>query len=307
MRSSLRIALIAAAAALLLRLALETVVEETRAPAAQGLASRAAGTMPALSPPPRASGSERARGAVPAGAAQGRGRRGGTLLPAGGVDEDRAGAASAPEASAARAEVAARLPPPRPDPPEAGAGAVTTGITGWDPAAPRELTLWRVGEGRIARLAGTHSERGGRFRFPEVALGGAELAVTAAGAEPDAGDPRLHPPQLEPGPPPAWLLPAAEGTTRLRIAPSAGAASVVVAAAGREIARQPVPERPDGGRRTLELVLPAAGATLWVAEERSGGVRSGWRAIEPGPPAEDATGEPVPPEAAGDPVTSGRE
>jgi len=87
---------------------------------------------------------------------------------------------------------ASPLPLPQLDRLAVPAGAVTASVTGWDPAAPRELTLWRVEEDRSARLATTQSEQGGRFRFPEIAMGRREVVVTAGDARPQDGDARLR-------------------------------------------------------------------------------------------------------------------
>jgi hypothetical protein len=84
------------------------------------------------------------------------------------------------------------LPLPQLDRLAVSAGAVTASVTGWDPAAPRSLTLWRVEEGRSARLATTQSEQGGRFRFPEIAMGRREVVVTAGDARPQDSDTRLR-------------------------------------------------------------------------------------------------------------------
>lgn len=91
---------------------------------------------------------------------------------------------------------ASSLPLPQLDRLAVPAGAVTASVTGWDPAAPRSLTLWRVEEGRSARLATTQSEQGGRFRFPEIAMGRREIVVTAGDARPQESDTRLRLPDL---------------------------------------------------------------------------------------------------------------
>ena len=87
---------------------------------------------------------------------------------------------------------ASSLPLPQLDRLAVSAGAVTASVTGWDPAAPRSLTLWRVEEDRSARLATTQSEQGGRFRFPEIAMGRREVVVTAGDARPQDSDTRLR-------------------------------------------------------------------------------------------------------------------
>jgi len=87
---------------------------------------------------------------------------------------------------------ASSLPLPQLDRLAVSAGAVTASVTGWDPAAPRNLTLWRVEEDRSARLATTQSEQGGRFRFPEIAMGRREVVVTAGDARPQDSDARLR-------------------------------------------------------------------------------------------------------------------
>jgi hypothetical protein len=181
---------------------------------------------------------------------------------------------------------ARRLPAPALDRPEASADAVTTSVSGWDPAAPRELTLWRVEEGDFARLARTQSEPGGRFRFPEIAAGGREIVVTAGGDAPQAGDPRLLLPEPPAAAPVAQWLPGGEAGARLRVWPSGSAVSVILAADGREIARRAVPASPAARDRALDLAFTALPETaLWIAEERAQGERSAWRRVDLEAPA----------------------
>jgi hypothetical protein len=182
------------------------------------------------------------------------------------------------------------LPSPRLDPPASPAGAVTASVSGWDPAAPRPLTLWRVEGGRSARLAETQSERGGRFRFPEIAAGGRELAVTVGDTRPQASDARLRLPDSVSAPPVAQAIFENEGGVRLRVWPSASAVSVIFAAGGRTLDRRLVPSLPDGRDRTLEVRVGPwpAGVALWIAEESAGGARSDWLRLDPEAPAESA-------------------
>jgi hypothetical protein len=180
---------------------------------------------------------------------------------------------------------AAPPPAPRLDPPTVTSGSVTATVSGFDPASPRRLTLWRVEGERAARLAETESEGSGRFRFPEVAATGVELVVAPAGEVPEksAARVRLPGPAVEPAV--AEISGQSDGVRMLRIWPSAAAEYVIVAADGQALARQRVPVRPAARDRMLALAveLPASGATLWIAEERVGGERSAWRRVELSP------------------------
>ena len=179
----------------------------------------------------------------------------------------------------------APLPAARLDRPTVTSGSVTATVSGFDPASPRRLTLWRVEGERAARLSETESEGSGRFRFPEVAATGVELVVAPAGEVPEksAARVRLPGPAVEPAV--AEISAQRDGVRMLRIWPSAAAEYVIVAADGQALARQRVPVRPAARDRMLALAveLPASGATLWIAEERVGGERSAWRRVELSP------------------------
>lgn len=221
-------------------------------------------------------------------------------IPAAGVSAGRAGEPRAETTvrtlTAEPNGWASSLPLPQLDPLAAAAGAVTASVSGWDPAAPRRLTLWRVEDGRPARLAETQSERGGRFRFSEIAKGRRELVVTTGDAAPQESDPRLYLPDPKPAPPVAQAILDAEGGSRLRVWPSASAVSVIFAAGGRELERRTVPVLPDGRDRTLDVrVAPwPAGAPIWVAEEHLGGMRSDWLRLDTKSAAEAAGTEASP-------------
>lgn len=188
------------------------------------------------------------------------------------------------------------LPPPALDPVQVTTGAITASVSGWDPAAPRRLALWRVEGGKPARLAETMSEPGGHFQFAQVALGPRELVVGAGRAVPDLHAPRVVLPVVEMAPPVVQVIPDPGGVARLRIWPSARAATIVFAAGGREIARRAVASSPDPRDRMLDVpLLPGTrGATLDIAEERSGGARSPWIRVDAAAP-EGGSGAPLDP------------
>jgi hypothetical protein len=180
-----------------------------------------------------------------------------------------------------------RAPAPRLDAPHAEDGAVTTTLSGSDPAPPRLLTLWRVEGGRSARLALTSSGADGRFRFPEVATAGSELVVLADDEMPASGARSVRLPVLDVGAPSVEDVTTAGDGRLLRIWASSAATSVVVASQGREIARRALPMLPGLRARVVDVALagPWHAATLWVAEERADGARSPWRCLESPAPA----------------------
>lgn len=173
---------------------------------------------------------------------------------------------------------------PRLDRPSVASGAVTVEVTGFDPGGPRTLTLWRVGREGAARLGVTRSEAGGRFAFPAIAVVESELAVTAAGEGVEAARSRVRLGALPPPVAVAVRQTAADGDV-VRIWPSAGAARVIVAEGGSEIAVRDVAQLPSGQERMAWLALgPArAGAVLWVTEEDPEGRRAGWRKVDVAP------------------------
>lgn len=228
-------------------------------------------------------------GAYPLGAAPpaGGGARGVALsggAPQPGMAQARGRAAPEVGAAPGPAHAAAIAASPRLDRPSVGAGAVTVPLSGFDPAAPRELTLWRVGREGAARLADARSGTDGRFTFPEIAVRESELAVTVRGEGPARGGPRVHLAGL-----PAPLLSAVRsrvaGAEVLRIWPSAAAARVIVANARGEGAPVPVAARPSAQERVVTLPLGGAeaDATLFVAEEDAAGRRSGWQRVDAAP------------------------
>ncbi len=182
------------------------------------------------------------------------------------------------------------LPLPELDEPVVADGSVTAALSGWDPAAPRRITLWRVEDGRHARLAVTRSEPGGRFRFAEVAALGKEVAVGAGDAPPRTSARRIRVPGLPPAPPSVQAFTGSGGGAVLRVWPSASATAVVFAAGGRDIGRRALPLVPSpGGRRVEERVVPGSPATpIYVAEEIAGGARSAWVRVDIGAPDEES-------------------
>lgn len=294
MRHSRRIALTLAAAALV-------SAHLARAPASGGDAAAGATAASAAAPGsaagPGTQGETRSagRGAAlataasaspPAAAAHTEDLRTGELRVA-------AGAASAEREAVAGDRHAGEETPPAPelDPVDVPAGSVTASVSGWDPAAPRVLTLWRVENGRFARLAGTRSEPGGGFRFAQVAVAGRELAVAPGDREPAAQATRVVVPAADARPPGAQVVGQAEGEPRLRVFPSAQAAAVVFASGGRVVGRRAVAPAPSARERMLELPVGAGApaADLYVAEERADGARSPWLRVDPGAP-EEASG-----------------
>ncbi len=205
-----------------------------------------------------------------------------------GGGETRAGdavaAERAPRRGGAAREGAAALVPthaasptrPRLEAPDIEAGVVTVGLAGAAAAPGERLTLWRVEGGSWARLAQTQADEAGRFRFPQVAPQGQEVAVSAEGAAWDREPERIRLPMLAPGAPTAIALAETDAAVRVRIWPSAGASAVIVRSGGREIRRQAVPVL--SLARSLDLAISPAAATggLSVAEVRAGGGLSAW-------------------------------
>ena len=199
--------------------------------------------------------------------------------------------------SRSRAARMATSPLLRVDPPDSWPGAVTESISGFDPGAPRRLTLWRVEEGRSSRLAVTQSDPAGRFRFPDVASGRRELVVSADGDAPEASAARVRLPPLEVEAPAVQAFAGEDASARLRLWPSALAVTVLAASGGQEILRRPVPALPDARDRAFDvpLLLPSRDVTVWIAEERADGSRSPWTPVRFERPAEDLAGPPETP------------
>ncbi len=173
------------------------------------------------------------------------------------------------------------------------AGVVTVGLAGAAAAPLERLTLWRVEGGSWARLAQTEADEAGRFRFPQVAPQGQEVAVSGEGAAWDREPERIRLPVLAPGAPTAIALAEADAAVSVRIWPSAGASAVIVRAGGREIRRQAVPVL--SLARSLDLAISPAAATgdLSVAEVRAGGGLSAWGPVAL-PTATENPSSPIP-------------
>ena len=91
------------------------------------------------------------------------------------------------------------------DPPEFESGAVSFRATGFDPAAPRNLVLWRLSRGaapsQAVRVGETRSDENGHFDFGQVPnpIAQGSLYVAPVGERPDGSRPLDLSPSV-PGP-----------------------------------------------------------------------------------------------------------
>jgi hypothetical protein len=184
-----------------------------------------------------------------------------------------------------------------------GPDQLSTRVRGFDTGAPRALVLWRVEEGRRARLAEGFSTPDGALHFPDVLVPDElELVVTAAETGPAGTDESdsarigardLRPPDLA-------IRRSPSGALAIRVAAGGALGSVVFASAGGgEIARIPLPRNPSPSRRVFDVTLPAepGPGELLVAHELPDGSRSAWRPHRfpaAAPAAPDAPSEGLP-------------
>ena len=143
-------------------------------------------------------------------------------------------------------------------------GAATATVEGRDPAAPRALVLWRIEDGRAARLASARSGPDGRVSFGEVALprGAFELVATPRGVQ--AGSALSA--RSTTIPPAERVAPQVEaqaegpGTWRLRVRLETPGGWLVVSTLGDvEIGRATVPLAASAARTGLDLWIDDVG------------------------------------------------
>lgn len=148
---------------------------------------------------------------------------------------------------------------PRPvlDPPVEPQIAATFRPTGFDPAAPRALVLWRFDGRTHHRLAETRSNAEGRFDFglQPLPLVRADFGVTGANETPDARTFRRH--ERTVPPPRVGSEDGGGGVLHVLTAHAEGELWISDADSGRLLARQPVASTPQAGSPIdLERVLP---------------------------------------------------
>lgn len=143
------------------------------------------------------------------------------------------------------------------DPPLEPLLAGTFRATGFDPAAPRALVLWRFDGATHHRLAETRSSAEGRFDFGlhPLPLVGADFGVTGAGESPDASGFRRYERAV---PPPIVAAQDDDGgTLHVLTARAEGELRIADADSGQLLARIPVLSTPQRGTPIdLARVLP---------------------------------------------------
>jgi len=166
-------------------------------------------------------------------------------------------------------------------------------ITGLDPDAPRELLAWRIKNGRAAVLVRGESDEDGRLIFPPVIAAGSGLEVVITGIDghpdlPGASELRKLAPRA-PEPPQGGVLEVHEGEAILRIVPTEGSGTVLLADLdGSVFARYPISPTPAIGTRAFDVVLELYGddPQILMAHEFADGRRSDWRPLAVGAPTE---------------------
>ncbi len=164
-------------------------------------------------------------------------------------------------------------------------------ISGLDPDAPRELLAWRIKNGRSAILVRGESDENGRLQFPPVIAAGSGLEVVITGVNgrpelPGASDVRKLAPR-PPEPPQGRVLEAYEGEAVVRIVPTEGSGTVLLADLdGSIFARYPISPMPAIGTRAFDVVLELYGddPQVLMAHEFADGRRSDWRSMSVGEP-----------------------
>jgi len=166
-------------------------------------------------------------------------------------------------------------------------------ILGLDPDAPRELIAWRVRNGKAAILARGESDEFGQLDFPPVVAAGSGLEIVITGVDghpdlPGASDVRKLAPR-PPEPPQGRVLEAYEGEAVVRIVPTEGSGTVLLADLdGSIFARYPISPMPAIGTRAFDVVLELYGddPQVLMAHEFTDGRRSDWRVFSVGAPTE---------------------
>jgi hypothetical protein len=166
-------------------------------------------------------------------------------------------------------------------------------ITGLDPEAPRELVAWRIKNGRSAILVRGESDENGQLEFPPVIAAGSglEVVITDADSRPEmlgASEVRKLAPR-SPDPPQGRVLEAYEGEAIVRIIPTEGSGTVLLAGPdGTVFARYPISPTPAIGARAFDVALELYGddPQLLMAHEFEDGRRSDWRVYSVGAPTQ---------------------
>jgi hypothetical protein len=162
-------------------------------------------------------------------------------------------------------------------------------ITGLDPEAPRELVAWRIKNGRSAILVRGESDENGQLEFPPVIAAGSglEVVITDADSRPEmlgASEVRKLAPR-SPDPPQGRVLEAYEGEAIVRIIPTEGSGTVLLAGPdGTVFARYPISPTPAIGPRVFDLELYGDDPQVLMAHEFTDGRRSDWRVLSVGEP-----------------------
>ncbi len=169
---------------------------------------------------------------------------------------------------------------------ELAPGALSMRATGFDPAAPRDLTLYRIGETGAARLLEATSNTDGSVDFGTVLVPvrGIELVATAKGRKPAAHERAgaLRVRAAVPQPRIAWLENDAPHFA-FEVQPVLMEGWIVLADARGEIIERFEIERetrsPDR-KRSLAIELTSDGDFVHIAHELPDGRSSDWRILE---------------------------
>ena len=187
------------------------------------------------------------------------------------------------EASTQRVAARDAVSPIELDVPELAPGALSFRATGFDPDAPRDLTLWRTGDEGWARLAETTSGGEGNFDFGSVLIPvhGIALVATAKGMPPTleaVRDPLLVRSEL-PLPRIGWL--ESEGASfSFEVQTSIAEGSVLLAGADEKlIARFEVSAGSTSPSARLAIDLETDDDVVLIAHELPDGRSSRWRIL----------------------------
>lgn len=192
------------------------------------------------------------------------------------------GRARSTTASRVLARSRAGTPPPslHLDAPVSRAGQLDLTVTGFDPAPPREIDLWRVDGDERIWLDRSVSRANGEFTFSRLLFGGREVALVAAPRRVAPGDPSASPILWLRRPPVAPAISAitpVDETSSLRVTPAENSGAILI---GFEATPRSAPTRlsvqttREGLPRPLELAAPSQERCLWVVHELPDGRQS---------------------------------